>query len=76
MVFVLVIHQFINVLLFQQVWRYINTLFSCLQCYKNNFDLIFSLKIFEEVGIEKIRSKSIILTQYLQYLIQSQLEGR
>ncbi len=46
------------------------------QYSKNNFHFIFLLKIFEEVGIEKIRSKSIILTQYLQYLIQSKLQGR
>lgn len=34
------------------------------------------MEIFEEVGIERVRSKSIILTQYLQYLIQSQVHGR
>ncbi|CAF4626675.1 unnamed protein product, partial [Rotaria sp. Silwood2] len=35
--------------------------------------LAASLEIFDEVGMEKIRAKSIILTQYLQYLLQTEL---
>ncbi|CAF0769446.1 unnamed protein product [Rotaria sordida] len=35
--------------------------------------LAASLEIFDEVRIEQIRAKSIILTQYLQYLLQTEL---
>ncbi|CAF3706213.1 unnamed protein product [Adineta steineri] len=36
--------------------------------------LLASLEIFDEVGINQIRSKSIILTQYLEYLILNELQ--
>ncbi|CAF0728622.1 unnamed protein product [Adineta steineri] len=32
-----------------------------------------SLEIFEEVGIDKLRAKSKLLTQYLQYLIENEI---
>ncbi|CAF2048797.1 unnamed protein product [Rotaria magnacalcarata] len=35
--------------------------------------LAASLDIFEEVGIEQIRAKSMIATQYLQHLLQTEL---
>jgi kynureninase len=48
----------------------------CLESFKNKLYIILSSKIFEEAGMDQIRSKSIILTQYLQYLIKSELQGR
>ncbi|CAF1448659.1 unnamed protein product [Adineta steineri] len=33
-----------------------------------------SLEIFEEVGIDQLRAKSIILTEYLQYLLKTELQ--
>ncbi|CAF4182067.1 unnamed protein product [Rotaria sp. Silwood2] len=35
-----------------------------------------SLEIFDELGIEQIREKSNALTQYLQYLLQTELTGK
>ncbi|CAF0941394.1 unnamed protein product [Didymodactylos carnosus] len=37
--------------------------------------LAASLEVFEEVGIEQLRSKSIILTQYLQYLLDTEINN-
>jgi len=36
--------------------------------------LAASLEIFEEVGIDQLRAKSVILTQYLQYLLKTELQ--
>lgn len=33
-------------------------------------------KVFAKVGIEQIRLKSVVLTQYLQHLLESQLRGQ
>ncbi|CAF4460276.1 unnamed protein product, partial [Rotaria sp. Silwood2] len=35
-----------------------------------------SLEIFDELGVEQIREKSNVLTQYLQYLLQTELAGK
>jgi kynureninase len=37
--------------------------------------LIGSLEMFEEVGVERIREKSLCLTQYLMDLVESELAG-
>jgi len=38
--------------------------------------LAASLEIFKEVGIEKLRTKSKLLTQYMQYLVETELESQ